>query len=87
MKEYQGLMISGHKVFLLHKLKTKEKEACQGLLIFSSLGALLILSFKGRRELLATKCILWKERSKDPLGRALGGLRIGTGKWFMACGD
>ena len=48
---------------------------------------LLILRFKGRRGLPATKCILWKEKSKAPLGRALGGLRIGTGKWFMAGGD
>lgn len=55
--------------------------------LLRSLGALMILSFKGRRGLLAIKCIVLKVKWKGLSGKASGGLKIGAHKWCMDGGD
>ena len=50
-------------------------------------GALMILSCRGKKGLLATRFMLSKVKLKGLSRRALGGLKKGILKWSMAGGD
>lgn len=91
MEPPAGLMISDVTVLPMLKLRwvlgtwswRKGKAFLQPLLS-QSLWPYLILSFRGRRGLPATKCTLLKARSKAPSERASGGSRTSTLKSCMA---
>lgn len=51
------------------------------------LGLWLILSCRGRRGLLATRCILLRAKWRGPSEKASGGSKLSTANWFMGGPD
>ena len=81
-----ALPMHNHK-WILRTWSWRKEKALLGLLPWPSLGAFLILSFRGGRGLPAIRCILWKAKSRAPSGRASDGLSISIPRLFTAGRD